>query len=312
MISDFQGVAPRARQAAKRVAGWGSMAIVNGANRHARLSMSLAAVPESAEGSWGDVKRQYVVGGNWKSNGTKEFIDSFPGETLNPADFDPTMMDVCLAPADIHLTMAQDKFDSKLNVMAQDVSQYGMGAYTGNVSAEMLVEIGVQWTLTGHSERRSLFHESDEDIATKTKYALDKGMTVMLCIGESLEERESGKTDDVNARQLKAVADVLDDSDWERVIIAYEPVWAIGTGKVATKEQAQETHAAIREWLAENVSAEHAGKTRILYGGSVKAANCGELIGQPDIDGFLVGGASMLPDFKEIIETAWADYQGKA
>ena len=100
-------------------------------------------------------------------------------------------MDVCLAPADIHLTLAQDKFDEKVNVMAQDVSQYGMGAYTGNVSAEMLGDIGVQWTLTGHSERRSLFHESDEDIAAKTKYALDKGMTVMLCIGESLEERES-------------------------------------------------------------------------------------------------------------------------
>lgn len=146
--------------------GWGSMALVNGGNRLARLSMSLAAVPESAEGDWGSVKRRYVVGGNWKSNGTKDFVSTFPGESLNPADFDPAMMDVCLAPADIHLTLASDKFDTKkVTVMAQDVSQYGMGAYTGNVSAEMLGDIGVNWTLTGHSERRTLFRETDEEIA---------------------------------------------------------------------------------------------------------------------------------------------------
>lgn len=171
--------------AKKAMGGWGSLAIVNGANRYSRLSMSLAAVPESAEGDWANIKRKYVIGGNWKSNGTKEFVNTFPKESINPADFDPSEMDVCMAPADIHLTMAADKFDTKkVNVMAQDVSQYGMGAYTGNISAEMLNDIGIQWTLTGHSERRSLFHESDEEIALKTKYALDKGMTVMVCIGE--------------------------------------------------------------------------------------------------------------------------------
>ena len=169
-------------------------------------------------------------------------------------------------------------------------------------------DLGISWTLTGHSERRSLFHETDEDVAIKTKAAIDEGMTVMLCIGEQLEERESGKTGEVNARQLKACADKLDEADWANVVIAYEPVWAIGTGKVATPEQAQDTHLEIRQWLNENISSDVAGKTRILYGGSVNGGNCGELIGQPDIDGFLVGGASLKPEFKDIIETAWGHY----
>jgi len=137
----------------------------------------------------------------------------------------------------------------------------------------------------------------------KTKAALEEGVSVMACIGEQLEERESGKTGEVNARQLKAIANELDEAHWGDVVIAYEPVWAIGTGKVATPEQAEETHLEIRTWLAKNVSKEVAGKTRILYGGSVNAGNCGELIQKPNIDGFLVGGASLKDDFKTIIET---------
>ena len=139
-------------------------------------------------------------------------------------------------------------------------------------------DIGISWTLTGHSERRTLFHETDHDVAVKTKAAIDAGMKAMLCIGEQLAEREAGETGEVNARQLKAVAEVLDEKDWEHVVIAYEPVWAIGTGKVATPEQAQETHLEIREWLAKNISNEVAGKTRILYGGSVNGGNCEDLI----------------------------------
>ena len=213
-----------------------AFSVINGANRYARCSVAMSAVPESAEGSWGDVKRQYVVGGNWKSNGDKAFVESFPGETLNKAEFDSSKMDVCVAPTAVHLTMAQGKCDDKINVMSQDVSQYGTGAYTGNITSEMMKDLGISWTLTGHSERRTLFHETDEDVAVKTKAAIDAGMKAMLCIGEQLAEREAGETGEVNARQLKAVAEKLEEKDWEHVVIAYEPVWAIGTGKVATPE----------------------------------------------------------------------------
>ena len=168
----------------------------------------------------------------------------------------------------------------------------------------MLTDMDIKWTLTGHSERRTLNHETDQDVALKTKIALDNGMNVMLCIGELLEEREAGKTGEVNARQLQAVVDEITEGQWGNVVIAYEPVWAIGTGKVATPEQAQETHLEIRNFLAGAVSKEVAGAVRILYGGSVNGGNAADLITQPDIDGFLVGGASLKPEFQNIIEAA--------
>merc|ERR1711990_1353914 len=149
----------------------------------------------------------------------------------------------------------------------------------------------------------------DQDVALKTKIACENGLNVMLCIGEQLEERENGKTEEVVFEQMKFIADNVAADQWGNVVIAYEPVWAIGTGKVATPEQAQETHAEIRDWLAENVSPAVAGATRILYGGSVNGANCADLITNKDIDGFLVGGASLKPEFKDIIETANKDKQ---
>lgn len=146
-----------------------------------------------------------------------------------------------------------------------------------------------------------ILQEDDSFVASKTKAAIDGGISVILCCGESLEQREAGKTIDVVNAQLKAVAEKLDKKDWDKVVIAYEPIWAIGTGKVATTEQAQEVHAAIRKWLGEVVGADVAEKTRILYGGSVNEKNCKELAKQADIDGFLVGGASLKPAFMEII-----------
>ena len=163
----------------------------------------------------------------------------------------------------------------------------------------MVTDAGITHTLTGHSERRTLYGESDHDVATKTKVALDAGLTVLACIGELLEERESGKTNEVNTRQLNAILDQC--GDWSKIVIAYEPVWAIGTGKTATPEIAQETHAEIREWLAKSVSADAAKTVRILYGGSVTDGNAAELIAMPDIDGFLVGGASLKPAFDVIV-----------
>jgi triosephosphate isomerase len=199
--------------------------------------MILAALPDGAEGSWSDVDRNYVIGGNWKSNGDFDFANTFPEEVLAKAEFDPKKVEVVVAPTDLHLTTAQSKLaDTHVKVSAQDVSQYGRGAYTGNITADQLSDAKIEWTLTGHSERRTLFGESDQDVALKTKVACENGLNVMLCIGEQLEERESGKTGEVNARQLQAVVDELTEGQWGNVVIAYEPVWAIGTGKVATPE----------------------------------------------------------------------------
>jgi triosephosphate isomerase len=171
----------------------------------------------------------------------------------------------------------------------------------------MLLDSGVKWTLTGHSERRIGFGipgETNELVGRKTAVAVRAGLSVIACIGEQLADRESGATLAVVSAQLAAISAQLSAEEWAKVVIAYEPVWAIGTGKVATPEQAEETHRQIREWVAENVSAEVAGSVRIIYGGSVKGSNCRTLIACPNIDGFLVGGASLLPEFVEIIKVS--------
>jgi triosephosphate isomerase len=163
----------------------------------------------------------------------------------------------------------------------------------------MIKDLGLKWVILGHSERRHVFNESDQLITEKTLHAIESGLDVIFCIGEKLEEREAGQTKEVNFRQLKPLVEKK--VDWSRIVIAYEPVWAIGTGKTASPQQAQEAHGWIREYLKENVSSDVAGKTRIIYGGSVTAENCAELAKQPDIDGFLVGGASLKPEFVKII-----------
>jgi triosephosphate isomerase len=179
----------------------------------------------------------------------------------------------------------------------------GLGAYTGSHTIDQVKDAGIPWVLIGHSERRSILGESDAAVATKTKLTVEAGLKPILCIGESLQEREANQTLDVCFRQIKAVADVLTAEQWSTLVLAYEPVWAIGTGKVATKEQAQEVHAALRGWLATHVSPAVAEATRIVYGGSVNAANCVSLISETDIDGFLVGGAALKPEFADIIKS---------
>ena len=159
----------------------------------------------------------------------------------------------------------------------------------------------ITWTLLGHSERRVVLQEDNAFVAAKTKAALDGGIGVILCCGESLEQREDNRTIAVVTAQLKAIADKV--SDWSKIVIAYEPIWAIGTGKVASTEQAQEVHAALRSWLKKEVSERAAEETRIIYGGSVSEKNCKDLSKQTDIDGFLVGGASLKPAFVDIINS---------
>jgi triosephosphate isomerase len=249
--------------------------------------------------------KRMVIGGNWKCNGTVEEMKKII-ETINAAGEFPASSEVVIAVPSIHLVKAMDMFRSEVNVCAEDCGvNAGFGAFTGELSPKLLMDAGVKWTLTGHSERRVGFGipgESNELVGKKTAVAVKEGMSVMACIGEQLAERENGTTMDVCAAQLAAIAKELSIADWAQVVVAYEPVWAIGTGKVATPEQAEQTHKECRAWIATNVSAEVAEAVRIVYGGSVNGGNCSKLIACPNIDGFLVGGASLKPEFVDIIK----------
>jgi len=223
-------------------------------------------------------------------------------KVLNEADLDPSA-EVILAPPSLYLIPLLESVKKEIKVAAQNCYNKTSGAYTGEISPTQLVNAGIPYVILGHSERRTLFHETSELVAEKTRAALDATLSVILCVGETLQERESGQTAKVVETQLKAVIDLLKEEDWSKVVIAYEPVWAIGTGKVATSAQAQETHADIRSYLSTVVSPSVAANTRIIYGGSVNAKNCKELATQPDVDGFLVGGASLKPEFVDIVNS---------
>ncbi|KAI7905888.1 triosephosphate isomerase [Cokeromyces recurvatus] len=241
--------------------------------------------------------RNFFVGGNWKMNGSvadcKKLVDMLNGFQV------PANTEVVVAPPALYVDRVNQALKKDIKVAAQNTYIKPSGAYTGEISPQMLKDMGVEWVVLGHSERREYFKESDDLVGEKTAFALAAGVSVIACIGEKLEEREANITNDVVARQMKAIADHV--KDWTHVVVAYEPVWAIGTGKVATPEQAQDVHAFLRKWLAENVSQKAADETRILYGGSVNGANCKTLAAKPDIDGFLVGGASLKPEFGDII-----------
>jgi len=235
-------------------------------------------------------------------------------------------VDVVVAPPFLHLSKVLSEVNPRFEVGAQNAwvepdlydpehhYDSSTGAFTGEVSAEMLEDMAVPWVILGHSERRTLMGETNEIVGKKVAHARYHGLSVIACVGETLEEREAGTTLDIIFKQLQAIADEIDDlehSSWgAQVVIAYEPVWAIGTGKVATPLQAQEVHAAIRKWLNDNVSAEVAASTRIQYGGSVNAQNCTDLAKYGDIDGFLVGGASLnAADFVEICNSGSVHYK---
>ncbi|XP_019869304.1 triosephosphate isomerase isoform X2 [Aethina tumida] len=241
--------------------------------------------------------RKFVVGGNWKMNGSKSSIEEIlKFLTAGPLN-DQT--EVVVGVPSIYLDFVKQKAPCNVQVAAQNCYKVEKGAFTGEISPAMLKDIGVEWVILGHSERRAIFGESDELVADKVAHALENGLKVIACIGETLQEREAGKTMEVVNRQTKAIADKV--KDWSNVVIAYEPVWAIGTGKTATPDQAQEVHKALREFICSSISSDVASSIRIQYGGSVTAANCKELASQPDIDGFLVGGASLKPEFVQIV-----------
>ncbi|XAR72013.1 Triose-phosphate isomerase [Bertholletia excelsa] len=246
--------------------------------------------------------RKFFVGGNWKCNGTSGEVKKIVS-TLNAGQVpSQDVVEVVVSPPFVFIPLVKNSLRPDFHVAAQNCWVKKGGAFTGEVSAEMLVNLEVPWVILGHSERRLILKESNEFVGDKVAYALSQGLKVIACVGETLEQREAGSTMDVVAAQTKAIAERI--SDWTNVVLAYEPVWAIGTGKVATPAQAQEVHSELRKWLHANTSPEVAATTRIIYGGSVNGANCKELAAQPDVDGFLVGGASLKPEFIDIIKSA--------
>jgi triosephosphate isomerase (TIM) len=255
-----------------------------------------AAPSMSADG------RTFFVGGNWKANLSKSAIIELCQTFNSGAPALGSEVQVVVAPPAVYLACTREQLRPDFGVAAQNIWGAG-GAYTGEITADMVKDCDAGWVILGHSERRHLptLHELDESIAEKAKYALKTGLSVIYCIGELLEEREAGTTMDVCVRQLSALGDTIDVADWDKIVVAYEPVWAIGTGKVASPAQAEEVHKDVRAWIASNVSKSVAKTVRILYGGSVSAGNCKELAMLPDIDGFLVGGCSLKAEFVDII-----------
>ncbi|WP_222910878.1 triose-phosphate isomerase [Pseudomonas sp. DNDY-54] len=248
--------------------------------------------------------RRPLVAGNWKMNGTRasvaELIEALCQQELSPG------VEVVVFPSSLHLTQVVEELEGRsIAVGAQDCSsEVGFGALTGEESASQLVDAGCKWVLVGHSERRLILGESDDVVSKKFVAALECGMAPVLCLGETLEQRQSGQTLEVVGRQLARVIAEAGIAAFKKAVVAYEPVWAIGSGLTATPQQAQQVHAAIREQLAREDQRIAEG-VRVLYGGSVKAENASELFGMSDIDGGLIGGASLKAnDFGAICRAA--------
>lgn len=246
--------------------------------------------------------RPRIVAGNWKLHGSREFATQLVARIAAGV---PDGAEVVILPPLPYLgDLVEDFEDTRLEFGAQDVSSNQEGAYTGEVSARMLVEVGAHFGLVGHSERRQYHGETSEHVARKFLAAVNANLRPILCVGESLQQREAGTTWDTLAAQLRPVLDLVGPAAFADAVVAYEPVWAIGTGRTATPEQAQEVHAFIRGEVAAR-DAKIADSLPILYGGSVKPDNAAALFSQPDVDGGLVGGASLVAaDFLAIAQAA--------
>lgn len=249
-------------------------------------------------------KRKAIIAGNWKMNKTALQAAALIDELLPAVKDADCGVVICTPFTDLGVAVEKCK-GSNIGVGAQNVHFEKSGAFTGEISAEMLSELGVQYVITGHSERRQYFAETDETVNQRTKAALAAGLNVIVCVGESLAQREQGVTEELVRLQTKIALGGISAEDMKRVIIAYEPVWAIGTGRTATADQAQEVCAAIRKVVGELYGDDVAQSTTVQYGGSMNAGNADELLGKPDVDGGLIGGASLKPaDFAAIVAAA--------
>ena len=239
--------------------------------------------------------RNKIVAGNWKMNKNMEGTDALLSELS--AKLPDTDAMVMVSPTFVNLASAVRQLEgSKIQVIAQNMHFAESGAYTGEISADMLLNIGINTVIIGHSERRAYFGETDDILSKKVKAALAKEMKVVFCFGEELEDRKSGNHFKVVESQLKNALFGLDTSAWSNIVLAYEPVWAIGTGETASPEQAQEMHAFIRKTIGAGFNQTIADNVSILYGGSVKPGNAEEIFSKPDVDGGLIGGAALVAD----------------
>ena len=250
--------------------------------------------------------RKKIVAGNWKMNLNLQEGVALAKELNESLKVSRPNCDVIICTPFIHLATVAEKIDQDVLALgAENCADKEKGAYTGEVSAEMVRSTGAQYVIIGHSERRGYYGETPEILKEKVLLALKNGLKVIFCIGESLEEREAGRQNEVVKAELEGSVFNLPEEDFRKLIIAYEPIWAIGTGKTATAEQAEEIHAYVRSIIAEKYGKAVAEDTSILYGGSCKASNAPELFAKPDIDGGLIGGASLkAADFRGIID-AW-------
>jgi len=250
--------------------------------------------------------RTKIVAGNWKMNLDVRASQTLAQEiSLFVEKMETPHTRVIIAPTytNLYPVYHHTKLDHRIEVAAQNMHQAKNGAFTGEISAEMLLSIGIKTVILGHSERRQYFNETDEALAAKMLTILNNNMEAIFCFGEVLEDRKSGNHFKVVESQLKNGLFHLSANDWKSIILAYEPVWAIGTGETATPEQAQEMHAFIRTVISAQYGTEVADNVSILYGGSVKASNAAEIFSQPDVDGGLIGGAALVAeDFAKIIQ----------
>jgi triosephosphate isomerase len=237
--------------------------------------------------------RRILIAGNWKMNLDRQRSLELVRELVRQAGGE-SRVDLAICPPSVYLdAVGQELKNSPIGLGAQNMYHESSGAFTGEVSGEMLKDVGCRYVILGHSERRHILGESDEDVYRKVQAALAVDLTPIVCVGETLAEREAGRTGEVIQRQFTGSLSGLPEDQMARVVIAYEPVWAIGTGKVASPEQAEQVHADLRSLLESRYNAALAGQVIIQYGGSVKADNAAQLLGQPNIDGALVGGASL-------------------
>ncbi|HET8801624.1 MAG TPA: triose-phosphate isomerase [Marinobacter sp.] len=235
--------------------------------------------------------RRKIVAGNWKMNGSRDLAKSLVGSVRSGISDLDNGAEVVIIPPALYVRDVVELAGASVSVGVQNVGQWLSGAYTGEISAGMARDMGCEFALVGHSERRQLFGETDESVAAKVEHLLSSGLTAVVCVGETLAERESGKAESVVAAQVRSGLAKVGHDRWQQVVVAYEPVWAIGTGKTATAGDAQAMHGWIRNQLAELGAP--AEDVSLLYGGSVKADNAAALFAEPDIDGGLIGGASL-------------------
>ena len=248
-------------------------------------------------------RRKVFIAGNWKSNGDRAFVNKHC-MFLTGARIDKNTTELCLAPPNIHLLTCKTFLAHLFHICAQNISQFDNGPYTGEVSAKQIKDLGVDWTIIGHSERRKYFNEDEVVIGKKIEQALNNKLKIILCIGDNNEDKENNRTFEIIKKQLETAFEKINNDNWNNTVIAYEPVWENEINSLINKEKIQEIHEFIRKEIKDRMGEEISNKIRIIFGGKVDDKNCNELILLKDVDGFLVGEASIKSAFGGVIYSA--------